>query len=97
MSEEPKEPYKLALELAGAEVLKYAEFGSYQGDWLAKVRYEGKEGWVNDYFGSCSGCDAFLGEFAFSSHKCKDLDYHTPIWDGFTEGCEECDRVKEGF
>jgi hypothetical protein len=51
--------YRNALEAAGAEVLAFEEFGSYQGDWFAKVRVNGVERWIHDYFGSCSGCDAF--------------------------------------
>lgn len=31
------------LEIAGAEVLAYETFGSYQGDWLAKVNYNGTD------------------------------------------------------
>ena len=51
--------YKEALEAAGANVLAYEEFGSYQGDWLAKVSYQGETFWLRDYYGSCTGCDAF--------------------------------------
>ncbi|MED4787541.1 hypothetical protein P9429_11665 [Bacillus atrophaeus] len=65
--------YREALESAGAEVLLYEEFGSYQGDWLAKVRYEGQIGWVHDYFGSCSGCDAFEAEFGWEDPSEEDL------------------------
>ena len=35
--------YQMALEMAGATVLEYKEFGSYQGDWFAKVEYQGKD------------------------------------------------------
>lgn len=54
--------YREALEAAGATVLAYEEFGSYQGDWLAKVSFQGDTFWVCDCFGSCSGCDAFENE-----------------------------------
>lgn len=54
--------YKWALEVAGATVLAFSDFGSYQGDWLAKVEWDGKTGWIKDYYGSCSGCDAFQAE-----------------------------------
>lgn len=57
--------YQKALEQAGAEVLKFEEFGSYQGDWWALVKYEGKAGWINGSYGSCSGCDAFQSEFGW--------------------------------
>jgi len=49
--------YKDCLELAGAEVLAYETFGSYQGDWWAKVKFNDREGFVHGYYGSCSGCD----------------------------------------
>jgi len=55
--------YEDALKEAGAEVLLYEMFGSYQGDWLAKVKYKNVVGWVHGYYGSCSGCDAFEAEF----------------------------------
>lgn len=55
-----------ALEAAGAKVLAFQEFGSYQGDWWAKVEYQGKIVWVNGSYGSCSGCDAFLAEFGYN-------------------------------
>jgi hypothetical protein len=58
--------YKLALEAAGATVFAFERFGSYQGDWLAKVEYNGRRGWVKDYYGSCSGCDAFQAEFGYA-------------------------------
>ena len=57
--------YKEALEAAGAEVMAFEEFGSYQGDWWAKVRYKGELGWVQGSYGSCSGCDAFEAEFGW--------------------------------
>jgi hypothetical protein len=37
--------YKQALREAGAEVLEFAEFGSHQGDWWAKVCYKDEFGW----------------------------------------------------
>ena len=51
--------YTVALEAAGATVRAYQEFGSYQGDWWARVVLpDGREGWVTSSYGSCSGCDA---------------------------------------
>lgn len=44
--------YREALEVAGATVVAFEEFGSYQGDWIAKVEYKGNIGWIKDYFGS---------------------------------------------
>lgn len=57
--------YQEALEAAGAVVHDFQEFGSFQGDWLAKVTYNGTTGFVAGYYGSCSGCDAFEGEFGY--------------------------------
>lgn len=55
--------YRTALESAGAKVLAFDTFGSYQGDWAALVEYKGERGWVQGAFGSCSHCDAFDAEF----------------------------------
>jgi len=52
-----------ALEAADAKVLAFGNFGSCQGDWWAKVEYEGRVAWAHGAFGSCSGCDAFQAEF----------------------------------
>lgn len=57
--------YQEALEAAGAKVLAFDKFGSYQGDWIAKVEYDGQTFWVHDYYGSCSGCDAFEGDLGY--------------------------------
>lgn len=57
--------YQQCLELAGAKILNFAEFGSYQGDWLAFVEYKGEKGIIHGYYGSCSGCDAYLAEFDY--------------------------------
>lgn len=57
--------YRLALEKAGAIVLDFKEFGSYQGTWLAFVNYNGEIGIVEGSYGSCSYCDAFQHEFDY--------------------------------
>lgn len=57
--------YQEALEAAGATVTHFDSFGSYQGDWLALVTYDGRTGWIKGSFGSCSGCDAFAAEFGY--------------------------------
>ncbi len=57
-----------AIEAAGAEVLAFGEFGSYQGDWYAKVKWEGQTVLVGGAYGSCSGCDAFEAEFMSTLH-----------------------------
>jgi hypothetical protein len=61
--------YRSALEAAGATVRAFEEFGSYQGEWWALVEYEGRRGWVNGSYGSCSGCDAFQAEFSFCDEE----------------------------
>jgi hypothetical protein len=66
--------YQSALEAAGAEVHAYDSFGDYQGTWIAKVTYNGETGWVEGSYGSCSGCDAFEGEFGYSYND-DDKDY----------------------
>ena len=64
--------YKEALEAAGATVMAFAEFGSYQGEWYAMVKFKGTVGWVSGSYGSCSGCDAFESAFGYCD---KDDDY----------------------
>ena len=44
------------------KVYCYKEFGSYQGDWLAKVKKGNDVFWLLGYYGSCSGCDWFQAE-----------------------------------
>ena len=66
--------YQEAMEAAGAEVLTFECFGSYQGDWWALVHYQNKKGWVHGCFGSCSGCDAFEAEFGWFDKE-EDPDY----------------------
>jgi len=58
--------YEKAMEAAGAKIIAFENFGSYQGEWWALVSYEGQSGWVNGSFGSCSGCDAFESEFGWN-------------------------------
>lgn len=73
--------YKLALHAAGVDVLDYESFGSYQGEWWAKVKFPNDELYfVNGYFGSCSGCDSFEAEFGWRdderpdyAHRLKDF------------------------
>lgn len=67
--------YQSAIEAAGATVHSFKEFGSYQGEWWALVTFEGRTGWVNGSYGSCSGCDSFQAEFDYSSEKCDDHKY----------------------
>lgn len=68
--------YVEAIEAAGVPVLAFQQFGTYQGDWLAKVA----GGYIHGCYGSCSYCDAFDSEFGFYSdegcerHKYSDED-----------------------
>lgn len=60
--------YKELLEAANIKVLAYEEFGSYAGHWVAKT----DRGWIIDYYGSCSGCDAIYAEFMYEDAVEKD-------------------------
>ena len=53
--------YEDLLEDICEEVYCYREFGSYQGDWFAKVKYRNNICWIHGWFGSCSGCDWLQG------------------------------------
>lgn len=81
--------YSESLEAAGATVLAYQSFGSYQGDWIALVNFEGKNGFVKGCYGSCSGCDAFEAEFGYYAQGCDDHLYT------LTETCQECRDAME--
>lgn len=59
--------YTEALEAAGATVHRFEEYGAYHGVWMAHVTLpDGCEGFILDYYGSCSGCDAYVGSFGYS-------------------------------
>ena len=64
--------YHESLVAAGAVVLEFEEFGSYQGDWLAVVDYNGERGLVWGSYGSCDHCDAFEGEFGWDAADAPD-------------------------
>jgi len=86
--------YEMALKAAGATVHCFQEFGSYQGSWYARVTYQGKTGWVEGSYGSCSGCDAFQAEFDSGYH------YHgkSGVWgpdDWTPETCEQCAYLQQ--
>jgi len=57
--------YKESLQAAGAKIVDFGYFGSWEGNWWALVMYEGRTGWIHDYFGSCSVCDAYEAEFGW--------------------------------
>jgi hypothetical protein len=66
--------YMSALEAAGATVLAFKEFGTYQGEWYAYVEYQGQRGWVEGSYGSCTQCDAFEAEFGYDYADGDDYD-----------------------
>lgn len=49
--------YSEVLEAAGAKVLDFERFGSYQGTWYACVEYQGRTGFIVGSYGSCADCD----------------------------------------
>lgn len=73
--------YEASLWATGVKVLGYEKFGSYQGDWWAHIEFPNHERYfVHSYYGSCSGCDAFEGEFMYGGddepdylHRLKDF------------------------
>jgi hypothetical protein len=89
--------YCEAMEAAGAKVLEYETFGSYQGDWWAKVVFEGKCYWVHGSYGSCSGCDSFQGHFGYGEHdRCGEHQYED---DDCLEvlACADCKEAPENY
>lgn len=81
--------YNEALQAAGAEVLAYECFGSYQGDWWAKLKYENKVFWVHGSFGSCSSCDAYQSAGFDYAPTCMAHEYDRQ------EDCENCQICSE--
>ena len=68
--------YQSALEAAGAKVLAFEQFGSYQGEWLAKVESAGETFYVQGSYGSCSGLlMPFESEFGYGEGKCDEHSY----------------------
>jgi len=83
--------YRLALDANDVVVREYKEFGYCQGTWIA-VLEDGR--FVEGSYGSCSGCDAFQGEFGWNDDKIiKQQDgkyYHdNHYWDESEEITEE--------
>lgn len=86
--------YSDCLKMAGAEVLAYETFGSYQGDWLAKVRFEGKEGFIKGSYGSCSGCDYLQAEMPSGHDEGHDDEYVWELDEAVKRpGCAKCQRM----
>lgn len=65
--------YITAIEAAGAVVHAWEAFGSYQGDWWAKVTYNGQTGFVTASYGSCSGCDSYQATFDYEDEEKPDF------------------------
>lgn len=84
--------YNEAMTAAGAKVIEFKSFGSYQGDWWAKVELQdGRTGWINGSYGSCSGCDAFEAEFGWNDDFCGQHSYNR------VETCEACTEIKTEY
>ena len=81
--------YSEALTAAGAEVLDFKYFGSYQGDWYALVNYNGTRQWVHGSFGSCSYCDAFESEFDYT-HDDACSEHHYEQDSDEAKACADC-------
>jgi len=89
--------YKSAMEAAGAEVVEFQTFGSYQGDWWASVRFEGKAYWVHGSYGSCSGCDAFQSQFDYNTtEQCEEHRYDNPSGE-VVAACVKCTEAKAAY
>jgi hypothetical protein len=86
--------YREALEAAGATVHAYEEFGSYQGRWYARVTYKGETGWINDWHGSCTGCDAFEADVGYERDYCG---YRGNGHYDHDPACEKCREAKYGY
>lgn len=62
--------YETAFAAVPGVTVEWVEYlGSYQGRLVAKLLIAGVEGprYVLDSYGSCSGCDAYEGEFGYSN------------------------------
>jgi hypothetical protein len=54
-------------EAFGYEILEWITTGSYQGDYVVLARYDGRFFFTVIGFGSCGGCDAWIGTFSEGS------------------------------
>lgn len=89
--------YKEAIEIAGAKVIAYKKFGSYQGDWIAKIEIDGQIKYIHDYYGSCTVCDNFEAEFYSSDdHECENDIFYSPAYfnQPFRDNCQQCQTEK---
>lgn len=65
------ESYRELAEAVCEEVYCFGEFGSYQGDWWAKIKYNGQIGWIHGYYGTCAYCDWLSANYKLSEKKLK--------------------------
>jgi hypothetical protein len=56
------EGYTIIAWANGEKVMGFRQFGSYQGEWLMLTKGEKEYFVYKDWYGSCSGCDAYEGE-----------------------------------
>ena len=87
--------YEESLQAAGARVLAFEHFGSYQGTWYAKVVFNGRTGFVTGSFGSCSGCDSFQAEFGYHENKCSEHSYEYD--EKLLNSCVDCQAAKTEY
>lgn len=60
------------------EIVSLKEFGSYQGDYVYRVKRDGKEGLLVVGYGSCSGCDALQAALGYAYEE---VDFLTKLPD----------------
>lgn len=85
--------YEQALTAAGATVHASEHFGSYQGEALADLTYEGRRGILSFGFGSCSGCDSWEAFEGYGDNEsCPDhkYEYNSSV----TDRCVLCGVAK---
>jgi len=90
--------YREALEAAGARVLAFEHFGSWQGEWVALVEYKSEVGWVQGSFGSCSHCDSFEAEFGWGAEDEDDYQQRLASFgESYLGGLQSTDAVVASF
>lgn len=90
--------YMDALEAAGAKVIRYEYFGDYQGTILAEVEYDGRRGYVDISYGSCSGCDSYQAfEDDFDWDIGPDEEALAEFGRRYLEDIESADKLIEQF
>ena len=87
--------YSECLKIAGCRVIEFVTFGTYQGNWVALVDYNGKKGWIIGSYGSCTGCDSFQSEFGHSTNHCCTDGKWKNEYDYNQFSMAKCDKCKE--